>query len=67
VGHDAEYIASYVNQVDGSPFPNGQAALELAMRCIHGNGKSGPQSTHARLSLVDRVCGAPIARITRIR
>jgi hypothetical protein len=34
VGHDAEYIASYLNQVDGCPRLNGQIALELAMQCI---------------------------------
>jgi hypothetical protein len=54
VARDAEYIGSYVNQVDGYPLPNGQTALQLAMQCIQGNGKSAPQSAHARLSLVDR-------------
>jgi hypothetical protein len=34
VGHDAEYIESYVNQVDGYQRLNGQIALELAMQCI---------------------------------
>jgi SnoaL-like domain len=34
---------------------------------IQGDGKSGPQPAHSRLSMVDRVCGAPVARITRIR
>jgi hypothetical protein len=34
---------------------------------IQGDGKSGPQPAHSRLSVVDRVCGAPVARITRIR
>ncbi len=67
MGHDAEYIESYVNQVDGYPRPNGQIALELARQCIQGNGKSGPQPAHSRLSLVDRVCNVPIAPITRIR
>ena len=48
MGHDAEYIESYVNQVDGYPRPNGQIALELAMQCIQGNGKSARnQHTHA--------------------
>ena len=47
VGHDAEYIASYVNQVDGYPLSNGQTALELAMQCIQGNGKAGNQHIHA--------------------
>ena len=67
VAHDAEYIASYVNQVDGYPLPNGQIALELARQCIQGNGKSGPQPAHSRRSLVDRVCNVLIALITRIR
>ncbi len=60
MGHDAEYIESYVNQVDGYPRLNGQIALELAMQCIQGNGKSGPQPAHSRRSLVDRVCNVPI-------
>jgi len=48
VGHDAEYIASYVNQVDGYAFPSGQTALELAMQCIQGNGKAARnQHIHA--------------------
>ena len=48
VGHDAEYIASYVNQVDGCPLPNGQTALQLAMQCIQGNGKAARnQHIHA--------------------
>jgi hypothetical protein len=34
---------------------------------IQGDGKSGPQPAHSRLSMVDRVRGAPVARITRIR
>jgi hypothetical protein len=67
VARDAEYIGSYVNPVDGYPLPNGQTALQLAMQCIQGNGKSGRKPAHSRLSRVDRVCGAPIARITRIR
>jgi hypothetical protein len=34
---------------------------------IQGDGKSGPQPAHSRLSMEDRFCGAPVARITRIR
>jgi hypothetical protein len=34
---------------------------------IQGDGKGGPPPAHSRLSMVDRVCGAPVARITRIR
>ena len=50
VAHDAEYIASYVNQVDGYPLPNGQTALQLAMQCIQGDGKAARnQHIHAGL------------------
>jgi pyridoxine 4-dehydrogenase len=44
-----------------------RALTGMRSNAIHGDGKSGPQPAHSRLSMVDRVCGAPVARITRIR
>jgi hypothetical protein len=34
---------------------------------IQGDGKSGPESAYSLLSVVDRLCGAPVARVTVIR
>ena len=34
---------------------------------IQGYGKDWPEPAHSRLSAEDRVCGAPVARITVIR
>jgi hypothetical protein len=34
---------------------------------IQGDGKGWPEPAHPRLSVEDRFCGAPVARITVIR
>jgi hypothetical protein len=43
------------------------AVTDTRSSAIQGYGKGWPEPAHSRLSMVDRVCGAPVARITVIR
>jgi hypothetical protein len=43
------------------------AVTGMRISPIQGDGKGWPEPARARLSAEDRVCGAPVARITTIR
>jgi hypothetical protein len=48
-------------------FVSRRAVAGTRNSAIQGDGNSGPEPAYARLSVVDRFCGAPVARITVIR
>jgi hypothetical protein len=48
-------------------FVSRRAVTGTRNSAIQGDGNSGPEPAYSRLSVVDRFCGAPVARITVIR
>jgi nicotinamidase-related amidase len=45
----------------------GRAVTGTRSSAIQGDGRGWPEPAHSRLSVEDRFCGAPVARITVIR